>query len=486
LLTHMATGTVYNAALPTSVPSVWSVVTANATEHSLLVVNANLTQALNLSLTSLIGSGKSTTQYSWQPGQAHPTVSAGTADASVSVPPQGILLVNFGATLAASLAVSASANVTSGTAPLTVGFSASASGGSGLYSYSWNLGDGASGTGAAVSHTYSTAGQYRATVTVTDALGVQGSASISIGVVSPIASLAVTARSNVSGGTAPLAVALTASASGGTAPYSYSWDFGNGAGSLASAPSTLYSLAGNYTATVTVADSGGSVVRAAVSIDVVNSPSSLAASVSSTGATGEAPFDVVFSSTVFGGSAPYAPLWSFGDGTAAAPTRSVEHVFDRPGTYSVRFSVTDAASTSVVIPVLVAVYPALAVSIVPGFSQVATGTTVPFHAVVSGGHGTVLFAWNASGTASCACEQFNWTAPNAGSFDILLFASDAQGGRATASSHVIVSGLGQGNGAFAFPAIPWTVVFWFGVPVGIGASVGAAVARRRARRASFP
>lgn len=71
---------------------------------------------------------------------------------------------------------------TSGTAPLTVSFV-----GSNSYdpdgiiaSYSWNFGDGTSSTLSNVSHTYSSAGTYDATLTVTDNSGAQSTGTISI------------------------------------------------------------------------------------------------------------------------------------------------------------------------------------------------------------------------------------------------------------------------------------------------------------------
>ncbi len=76
----------------------------------------------------------------------------------------------------------ASATPTSGALPLAVQFDGSASSDpeGGTLSYAWSFGDGASGTGATPSHTYSTAGQYKATLTVTDPGGLTSAASTTI------------------------------------------------------------------------------------------------------------------------------------------------------------------------------------------------------------------------------------------------------------------------------------------------------------------
>lgn len=61
------------------------------------------------------------------------------------------------------------ASVTAGPAPLEVSF-ADASAGS-FVSYAWDFGDGASSTEANPTHTYTTAGSYFVSLTVTDKLG---------------------------------------------------------------------------------------------------------------------------------------------------------------------------------------------------------------------------------------------------------------------------------------------------------------------------
>ncbi|MER6826207.1 lectin [Streptosporangium sp. NPDC000563] len=76
----------------------------------------------------------------------------------------------------------ASADKTSGAAPLTVNFSSSGSSDpeGGALTYSWNFGDGTTSTAANPTKTYTTNGSYTATLTVRDPQGLTGGASVSV------------------------------------------------------------------------------------------------------------------------------------------------------------------------------------------------------------------------------------------------------------------------------------------------------------------
>ncbi|MFG6439419.1 PKD domain-containing protein [Roseateles sp. LKC17W] len=78
--------------------------------------------------------------------------------------------------LAPSVAIQASSN------GLTVNYAAQLSGGEAspaITGHAWTFGDGGTGSGSTVSHTYTTAGTYTVTLTVTDALGQMATASLS-------------------------------------------------------------------------------------------------------------------------------------------------------------------------------------------------------------------------------------------------------------------------------------------------------------------
>ena len=124
----------------------------------------------------------------------------------------------------------ASADATSGLAPLTVSFSGAGSSdpdGDGL-TYAWDFGDGATGSGQTVSHTYAANGTYSAVLTVSDGRGGTAAAqpvTVTVGNRAPVASITTPAAGTTY--TAGQTINYSATASDpedGTLPAgAYSW-----------------------------------------------------------------------------------------------------------------------------------------------------------------------------------------------------------------------------------------------------------------------
>ncbi|HZY91428.1 MAG TPA: PKD domain-containing protein, partial [Thermoplasmata archaeon] len=238
--------------------------------------------------------------------------------------------------------VTASANVTQGAAPLSVGFTGKISGGTPPYTDSWNFGDG-SATVASLNatHVYTLSGTYSAAITVTDSKGFHATGSVSI-TVSATSAMTATAAAGPAAGYAPLVTTLTSSVTGGVTPYTYHWEFGDGATSALADPSHLYSAPGVFSATLTVTDAGGSTASAQASVTVQAATGHFAVTASAAPASGAAPLATVVTATPSGGTAPYTTAWVFGDGTVGSGA-SVQHTFSTPGAYEVSAFVTDAA-----------------------------------------------------------------------------------------------------------------------------------------------
>jgi len=173
---------------------------------------------------------------------------------------------------------SATANPTTGIAPLTVCFDGSASYSpqpTGLpLSFAWSFGDGATdtATGAKPCHIYTTASvnPYVPKLVVTDSRGVLSPADTVAAITVTAANHPPTASPTATpnNGPAPLAVQFAANASDpdGNA-LTYAWAFGDGGTSTLANPSHTYT-SGTYVAWLTVTDSKGASVSKSLVITV--------------------------------------------------------------------------------------------------------------------------------------------------------------------------------------------------------------------------
>jgi RHS repeat-associated protein len=138
-----------------------------------------------------------------------------------------------------------------------------------ITSYQWNFGDNSTGSGASPTHTYSSAGTYNVTLTVTDDAGASSTlsttATIALGNQAPVAN---------SGGPY-LAPKNTAVQFNGNASYdqdgtisTYQWNFGDGTSGSGATPTHTYTTANTFTATLTVTDNSGTPSSSNVSVVV--------------------------------------------------------------------------------------------------------------------------------------------------------------------------------------------------------------------------
>ena len=253
-----------------------------------------------------------------------------------------------------------------GTVPFSVTFDASGSSdpdtGDQVLFYHFDFGDGSSvdASQPMVSHSYTTAGSYNATVKVYDN---ENAPSANVGMamitadpgnVAPTARLSVTPAS----GTAPLTVTLDATASSdpdaGDSVASYSFSFGDGSASVTQSTPTVehtYTSAGSYTPSVTVQDTHGASSTAATSKVTVNAPTpgnrAPTAVLSADPTQGTLPLSVRLdgsgSSDPDSGDRVASYTFDFGDGTpkVTSALASVQHVYATSGSFTASLVVTD-------------------------------------------------------------------------------------------------------------------------------------------------
>jgi subtilisin family serine protease len=253
---------------------------------------------INLSATATGGSsapvlyewdfeGDGTYDYSnnTSPGVTHTYTTAGKYNPTIRVTDDwgGTATGSANVAVRSPLKVTAEADPNKGYTPLSVNLSATVTGGSTLVLYEWDFeGDGtydySSQTSVDVMHAYITAGDYKATVKVTDDWGGTVTDKVDITVRQP---LSVKIIANPVNGYAPLNVKLLATITGGSGVIAiYEWDFeGDGTYDYSSSISPdvvhIYNSVGNYKASVRVTDDWGGVANSVAAQITVTSDSTI-------------------------------------------------------------------------------------------------------------------------------------------------------------------------------------------------------------------
>lgn len=233
-------------------------------------------------------------------------------------------------------AVTAEVNHARAAPGTSLDFSAIASGGPGIYTgFLWSFGDGQSSTGASGSYAYPTAGEFVASVTVTDHNGETASGVVTVDISNITGAPTVNRTATLTG----TGVGYNATGSGGAGgPYNYTWHFAGGLLGYGAATTHAYATAGNYSGSLVVADAlGGTETYTLASVRVYANLTDQISLGASAPSKGEAIF---LDAKVTGGSGPYVCRWQFGDGVTDSGC-NVTHAWMVPGNYTVNVTVSD-------------------------------------------------------------------------------------------------------------------------------------------------
>lgn len=249
--------------------------------------------------------------------------------------------------------------------------------------YSWSFGDGNSSSNANPVHTYSTNGNFTATLIASNDCGTSVvSQSISI-LLPPTAGFSASTTS----GCMPLLVSFNSGNSANAATYSWSFPGGSPSSSTAQNPTVTYSNPGTYSVTLIVFNSAGSdTLQLANHIAVAPLPSP---SFTST-ANGLTTFFVNSSANANSYS------WQFGDGATSSEVNP-SHTYAEDGTYTVSLSATNDCGTVTTTQTVSVVTPPTA-----GFSAANASGCAPL---------TVQFSNESSENASSFLWEFPGGSP---------------------------------------------------------------------------
>jgi len=250
-------------------------------------------------------------------------------------------------------------------------------------SWSWNFGDGTTSTLQNPSHTYSSAGIYTVTLTVTNSKGTNTvTKSGYILVTMPPLPVAQFSGSTTTG-PAPLTVQFTDTSEFG--PYVWLWNFGDGNTSTLQNPSHTYDTSGTYTVNLTVTNAKGSASTLAAGYITVYPAGAPVAGFTATPVNGVAPLAVQFTDTSTSG--PTSWSWNFGDGSTST-VQNPSHTYTTAGTYNVTLtSANTLGSTSLTQSGLV--YVTNTTGALPSYSNIY---------VRASNHEGVLYNANSNGT----------------------------------------------------------------------------------------
>jgi PKD repeat protein len=232
-----------------------------------------------------------------------------------------------------------SASSTSGYTPLTVTFYDESPGSP--TAWKWSFGDGSPlVTEYNPTHTYTKPGVYTVKETVSNAFDKDTAIKtdyITVKATLPVADFYASKTS----GNVPLKVQFTDKSTG--SPTEWKWSFGDGSALVTQYnPTYTYTKPGTYTVKETVSNAVGKDTEIKTNyITVTASLKAPVADFSASKTSGNAPLTVKF--TDKSTESPTAWKWSFGDGSALVTQYNPTYTYSKPGTYTVKETVSNAA-----------------------------------------------------------------------------------------------------------------------------------------------
>ena len=338
-----------------------------------------------------------------------------------------------------------SADPVFGSVPLVVVFT-DKSGGSTPRTYQWNFGDGSTSTDMNPTHTYSAAGSYTVTLTITNSYGSDTMTKenyIRVGI-APIADFGA----NPMSGNLPLSVVFTDLSTGN--PTTWAWDFGDGVTSTQQNPSHTYTLSGVYTVSLTVTNAYGTATK--VKTGFISTGMAPATDFTASPQAGAIPLTVKFTDASKGG--PSAWSWDFGDGSTSTD-RNPTHIYTRAGVYTVMLTASNAYGTQTATKTSF-----ISAGAVPVADFTSDTRTVKVPGLVNfmdrSQNGPTSWSWNFGDGSSSMMKNPNHTYTTPGVYAVTLTVSNTYGSDTNTKPAYINAGIAP-KAAFSSDATTFAV-----------------------------
>ncbi|MCI4326847.1 MAG: PKD domain-containing protein [Thermoplasmata archaeon] len=172
-----------------------------------------------------------------------------------------------------------------------------------------------------------------------------------------------------------------------------------------------------------------------------------AVQVSATPATADVGVSTHLAASFSGGLAPETTTLAFGDGTSSNGTTAATHAYGSPGSYTVKFNVTDFAGRISSGSTSVTVDPAPSGVVVHASAATApTGSTFNFTVTLVGGTAPFTDAWSFGDGSTAAATTGSHAYASAGNFTVRCTVTDADGKVANGTVPITVTAPPAGSG----------------------------------------
>ncbi len=304
--------------------------------------------------------------------------------------------------------------------------------------YDWNFGDNTlHGTAVSPTHTYTAAGVYVVTLTVSDGKGGANAKTTTATINTPPVANAGGPYTAIQG--TPLTFNGGGSTDADNDTLTFDWNFGDNTAHGANAtPSHTYTSGGTFTVTLTVTDGRGGSDSKSVTVSVDRPPS----------ASAGGPYAALVGAPIsFNGSAssdadgdPLTFDWNFGDGTAHGSGVAPSHTYATGGNFTVTLTVTDGKGGSDTKTVSAAV-DSLPVANPGGPYIGGINVAVTFDGSASSDpdNDPLTYAWDFGDNSTGTGAKPSHTYGAGGAYTVKLTVDDGRGGTNTKSTAASIS-----------------------------------------------